>query len=156
MSVKTSTSPSPPSSAVVASSAAIDVRQVGGDILPAEELVRQRAAAHEQVVRDLPPEHAPVGDPLAGVRLRQRVEGRDAGGREREQEAVRPAVDDERVTERGARFGERGDGIGNEDIPRQAHAACDGRHRVDHRTFHAAELGSFRRRALTAAWYRCA
>ena len=88
--------------------------------------------------------------PLLACGLRQRVEGRDAYGREREQEAVRPAVDDERVTERGTRFGERGDGIGNEDIPRQAHAACDGRHRVDHRTFHAAELGSFRRRARTA------
>jgi hypothetical protein len=83
---------------------------------------------------------------LARVGLRQRVEGRDAYGREREQEAIRPAVDDERVTERGTRR-RRGDGIGNEDIPRQAHAACDGRHRIDHRTFHAAELGSFRRPA---------
>ena len=58
----------------------LDVAQVGGDVLPPEELVRQHPAAGEHLVGQLAPEHPPVGHALAGLLLRQPVQGGDAHG----------------------------------------------------------------------------
>jgi hypothetical protein len=58
----------------------LDVAEVGGDVLPAEELVRQHFAADEDLVGQLAPEHPPVGHALAGLLLRQGIEGGDSHG----------------------------------------------------------------------------
>ena len=58
----------------------LDVAQVGGDVLPPEELVRQHPPAGEHLVGQLAPEHPPVGHALAGRLLRQAVERGDAQG----------------------------------------------------------------------------
>jgi hypothetical protein len=58
----------------------LDVAQVGGDVLPSEELVRQHPPAGEDLVGQLAPEHPPVGDTLAGCLLRQAVQRGDAQG----------------------------------------------------------------------------
>ena len=58
----------------------LHVAQVGGDVLPPEELVRQHPPAGEHLVGQLATEHPPVGHALAGRLLRQAVQGGDAQG----------------------------------------------------------------------------
>ncbi len=91
---------SSPSSATVASSACVEVGEVVDDVALAEEQVRHRAAAVEDLVGQLAAQHQVVGDALARHLLGQRVERLDAGGGEGEQVAVATAVDDEGVAVR--------------------------------------------------------
>ncbi len=58
----------------------LDVAQVGGDVLPPEQLVRQHPAAGEDLVGQLAPEHPPVGHAFARLLLGQAVEGSDPSG----------------------------------------------------------------------------
>ena len=77
----------------------LDVAEVGGDVLPPEELVRQHPAAVEDLVGQLAPEHPPVGHTLARLLFGQAVQGGDAQGREEEEIAIAAAVHDEGVPE---------------------------------------------------------
>ena len=52
----------------------IEVAEIGLDVLGAEQVVRHRAHAREQLLGQLAHEHAVVGDALARVALGQRVE----------------------------------------------------------------------------------
>jgi hypothetical protein len=119
-----------------------DVREVVRDVVPAEELVGQRAPAGEQFVGDLAPQHAPVGDALARLLFGERVEGRDAGRREREEVAIVAAVDDEGVADLRARVCERRDRVGHGDVPRQSDGAGDRWHRLDGRSHHVQPFSS--------------
>ena len=77
----------------------LHVAQVGGDVLPPEQLVRQHPPAGEHLVGQLASEHPPVGHTLAGRLLRQAVQRGDAQGREEEEVPIVAAVHDEGVPE---------------------------------------------------------
>ena len=75
----------------------LHVAQIGGDVLAPEELVRQHPSAGEHLVRELAPEHSPVGHAFAGRLFREAVEGGDPEGREEEEVPVIATVHDEGV-----------------------------------------------------------
>ena len=58
----------------------LDAGQLRAAVVAAEQVVGERAAAAEHLVGQLAAQHPPVGDALAGRRLRQRVERCDAAG----------------------------------------------------------------------------
>ena len=89
----------------------VEVAEIRLDVLGAEEIVRQRAHAGEQLLGELAHEHAVVGEALARVALGERVERAQRVGREHEQVPVAARLDLERVAELGAGR-ERGDRIG--------------------------------------------
>ena len=98
---------------------AVEGHQVGADVLPPEEVVGERAAAVEQLGRQLAQEHLPVGHALAGVGLGQGVEGPHPGRREHEEVLHAARVDDEGVADAPAGVGHRGDHVGDRLVPRQ-------------------------------------
>ena len=89
----------------------LDVGEIGGDVVTPEELMRQCAPAHEDLVGQLAPQHPPIGHALAGALLGQPVERRHAHRREGEQVAVVTAVDDEGVAELASCLGQGRDGV---------------------------------------------
>ncbi|OLE19737.1 MAG: hypothetical protein AUI36_35420 [Cyanobacteria bacterium 13_1_40CM_2_61_4] len=106
--------------------------EVALDLLVAVELVRVGAAAGEDLLGQLPEEHAAVGQSLARLALRQGVERAHARGREQEEVARVAAVDDERVPVTSTGRGQRCDRVGRSfaRIPRQRDGG-DGRQGLD-------------------------
>ena len=100
----------------------IQVGQITGDIVAAKQRAGQKAAAFENLVGEFAAQHQVIRDAFAGFVLGQAVERFDAGRGEREQVAIRSAVHGERVAVTGASRRDRGDGIGDRDIPRQTGA----------------------------------
>ena len=82
-------------------------------VLGAEEVVRERAHAREQLLRELAHEHAVVGDALARVALGERVERAQRVGGEHEEVPVAAGHDLERVAELGRAPRQRADRIGH-------------------------------------------
>src|SRR6185503_21220608 len=80
----------------------IEMAEVALDLLVAEEVVREGAAAREQLLGQLAEQHAAVGETFAGLALGHRVEGAHARGREEEQVARAAAIDDEGIAVAGA------------------------------------------------------
>ena len=107
----------------------VEIGQIRGDVVAAEQRIRQRSPAVEDLVGKLAPQHQIVGDALARHLLGQRVERLDAGGGEREQVVVATALHDERVAVPGAGRGDRGDRVVDRHVPRQAGALGDRRRR---------------------------
>ena len=80
----------------------VEVAEIRLDVLGAEEVVRERAHAGEQLLGQLAHEHAVVGEALARVALGERVERAQRLGREHEEVAIAARHDLERVAELGA------------------------------------------------------
>ena len=108
----------------------LDVAQVGGDVLPSEELVRQHPPPGEHLVGQLAPEHPPVGHALAGRLLGQPVQGGDAQRREEEEIAVAATVHDEGVPQTRPGLGQRGHRVLDHLVPGQPDPGGDHRHRI--------------------------
>ena len=99
---------------------ALDVGEIGGDVVAPEELMRQRAPADEDLVGKLATQHPPIGHTLAGALFGQPIEGSHTDRREREQVAVVTAVDDERVAEFTPASANAAIGSSTDDVPGQA------------------------------------
>ena len=84
----------------------VELGQVGGDVLPAEQVGDVRAPVEEQLVGQLAGEHHPVGDALAGLGLGQGVEAADALRRQQEEGRVPGPVDHEGVADRAPGLGQ--------------------------------------------------
>src|SRR6185503_20781041 len=80
-----------------------EVSEVALDLLVAEQVVRERAAAVEELVGQLAEEHPDIGEAFAGLALGDCVERAHPRGREQEEVACAAAVDDERVPMASAR-----------------------------------------------------
>jgi hypothetical protein len=59
---------------------AVEVREIRGDVVAAEQRHRQNAPAVEDLIGKLASQHQIVGDALAGLLLGKPVERFDAGG----------------------------------------------------------------------------
>ena len=85
----------------------VEMAEVRLDVLGAEQVVGERAHTGEQLLGELAHEHAVIGEALARIALRERVERAQRLGREHEQVAIPARRDLERVAELGARPRER-------------------------------------------------
>ena len=108
---------------------AIQVGQVTGNVVAAEQRAGQDAPSVEDLVGEFAAQHQIVGDALAGFLFGQPVERLDAGRGEREQVVILTAVHGESVAVAGAGRRDRRDRVGDRDVPRQTGALGVGRQR---------------------------